>query len=287
MILFRHSKDLHSYLSRIRISKDPIGFVPTMGALHKGHLSLIDKCKSQAKVTVCSIFVNPIQFNNPDDFKRYPVTIEKDIELLEEKDCDILFLPDEKEIYPDSASKNKYFNLGYLETILEGKYRPGHFQGVCLIVEKLLNIINPDQLFIGQKDFQQCLVIKRLIEIDHFQNDLVIVPTLREENGLAMSSRNSRLSFSERNLASELYRSLEFIKDNLTIQNFNDLKNDRISYLENLGFKVDYLELANMNDLKLTGKFEKNKSNICLVAAYLNDVRLIDNLIINTKEKTV
>lgn len=281
MILFKHSKDLHSYLDRIRISKNPVGFVPTMGALHKGHLSLIDQCKSQAKVTVCSIFVNPTQFNNPDDFKKYPVTIEKDIQLLEEHGCDILFLPDEKEMYPDAASKDKYFDLGYLETILEGKFRPGHFQGVCLIVEKLLNIINPDKLFIGQKDFQQCLVIKKLIEIDRLKTEIVIAPILREENGLAMSSRNTRLSSAERILASELYHSLQFIKNHLTNSNFNELRNEKISYLENLGFKVDYLELANTKNLRLTDKFEKNKSNICLIAAYLNDVRLIDNLIIN------
>jgi pantoate--beta-alanine ligase len=281
MILFKHSKDLHSYLDRIRISKNPVGFVPTMGALHKGHLSLIDQCKSQAKVTVCSIFVNPTQFNNPDDFKKYPVTIEKDIQLLEEHGCDILFLPDEKEMYPDAASKDKYFDLGYLETILEGKFRPGHFQGVCLIVEKLLTIINPDKLFIGQKDFQQCLVIKKLIEIDRLKTEVVIAPILREENGLAMSSRNTRLSSAERNLASELYHSLQFIKNHLTNSNFNELRNEKISYLENLGFKVDYLELANTKNLRLTDKFEKNKSNICLIAAYLNDVRLIDNLIIN------
>jgi pantoate--beta-alanine ligase len=281
MILFKHSKDLHSYLDRIRISKNPVGFVPTMGALHKGHLSLIDQCKSQAKVTVCSIFVNPTQFNNPDDFKKYPVTIEKDIQLLEEHGCDILFLPDEKEMYPDAASRDKYFDLGYLETILEGKFRPGHFQGVCLIVEKLLTIINPDKLFIGQKDFQQCLVIKKLIEIDRLKTEVVIAPILREENGLAMSSRNTRLSSAERILASELYHSLQFIKNHLTNSNFNELRNEKISYLENLGFKVDYLELANTKNLRLTDKFEKNKSNICLIAAYLNDVRLIDNLIIN------
>ena len=258
-----------------------------MGALHEGHLSLIRKCKKGSKITVASIFVNPTQFNSKEDLKKYPRTLNNDILLLEENDCDILFLPDEKEIYPNEESKKKSFSLGTLESIMEGEFRPGHFQGVCLVVEKLLNIINPDFLFLGQKDYQQCLVIKKLIGLMHKETRVIICPIFREKNGLAMSSRNSRLSFSERNLASELYRSLEFIKDNLTIKNFNDLKNDRISYLENLGFKVDYLELANMNDLKLTGKFEKNKSNICLVAAYLNDVRLIDNLIINTKEKPV
>jgi pantoate--beta-alanine ligase len=165
MIIFKHRAELQEYLHTQAISKDSIGFVPTMGALHAGHLSLLKKCRETCKVAVCSIFVNPTQFNNPGDFKKYPKTIEKDILLLEENGCDVLFFPDEKEIYPDKNSEKKHFDLGYLETILEGKFRPGHFQGVCLVVEKLLNIVEPDFLFLGQKDFQQCMVIRRLIEL--------------------------------------------------------------------------------------------------------------------------
>ena len=281
MIIFKRSKDLHSYLDKIKLSKRTVGFVPTMGALHKGHLSLIEASKNQSNVTVCSIFVNPTQFNNLKDFEKYPVTIEKDIALLEENECDILFLPDEKEIYPDAKSKEKHFDLGNLEKILEGKFRPGHFQGVCLIMDKLLDIVSPDFLFIGQKDFQQCLVIKKLIEEKRISVRVIICPILREENRLAMSSRNTRLSSDEKEIASKLFQSLQSIKQNLSGSNFTLLKQKAISDLEQSGFKVDYLELANKKDLSFTGSENKEETLILLIAAYLNDVRLIDNLIIN------
>jgi pantoate--beta-alanine ligase len=281
MIIFKRSKDLHSYLDKIKLSKKTVGFVPTMGALHPGHLSLVEASKNQTNVTVCSIFVNPTQFNNLKDFEKYPVTIEKDIALLEENDCDILFLPDEKEIYPDAASKEKHFDLGNLEKILEGKFRPGHFQGVCLIMDKLLDIVSPGFLFIGQKDFQQCLVIKKLIEEKEMNVQVIICPILREENWLAMSSRNTRLSTHEKEIASKLFQSLQSIKQDLSESNFTILKEKAIEHLEQSGFKVDYLELANKNDLSFTSGKNKNQALILLIAAYLNDVRLIDNLIIN------
>lgn len=282
MILFKHSKDLQSYLTKVKSEKkSTIGFVPTMGALHAGHLSLIVQCKQQAQLTVCSIFVNPTQFNNPEDFKKYPTTIENDIAILEGSDCDILFLPDVEEIYPDEASKNKHFDLGYLETVLEGKFRPGHFQGVCLVVEKLLNIINPDMLFIGQKDFQQCKVIKKLIDIMQKDIELVVCPTLREENGLAMSSRNLRLSETEKNLASELHQSLSSIKNNIGNAPFSELKRNAIAHLSEMGIKIEYLELANKNLEPITDS-EGSDEEILLIAAFVNEVRLIDNLWINS-----
>jgi pantoate--beta-alanine ligase len=280
MILFKHFQDLHFHLVKQYSSRISLGFVPTMGALHAGHLSLIEQCKKQTELTICSIFVNPVQFNNSDDFKKYPITIEKDISFLEKHGCDILFLPDEKEMYPDPASRDRHFDLGYLETILEGKFRPGHFQGVCLIVEKLLNMINPDYLFIGQKDFQQCLVIKRLIEIMKKEIKVIVCPTLREKNGLAMSSRNLRFHPDEKELASELSQSLQLIKENLTATNFSELKKDAIIHLENAGFKVEYLELAKAKNLELTQVYESSEDHVILVAAYLSDVRLIDNILI-------
>lgn len=281
MIILRHSSDLRSYLRTIRSSSDRIGFVPTMGALHEGHLSLIKESKAHTELTVCSIFVNRTQFNNSDDFDKYPVTIESDIRLLESHGCDILFMPDEKEIYPDAASKEKNFDLGYLETILEGKYRPGHFQGVCLIVEKLLNIAEPNILFLGQKDFQQCLVIKKLIKLMQKNIEVRIVPTQRQADGLAMSSRNLRLNPSERARAPQLYEALRFIKENLSGVAFPVLKNQAIASLENQGFRVDYLELANENDLQIVTEPQQKDNLVILVAAFLNEVRLIDNLLIN------
>jgi pantoate--beta-alanine ligase len=201
--------------------------------------------------------------------------------LLEENGCDVLFFPDEKEIYPDKNSEKKYFDLGYLETILEGKYRPGHFQGVCQVVEKLLNIVQPDFLFLGQKDFQQCMVIRRLIELMQKNIRIIICPILREESGLAMSSRNLRLNLMERQTAAELHQALVSIKNNLDGNNFLSLKNKAIKNLEEKNFKVEYLELAKTNTLKLVSDFKNKQELILLVAAFLNDVRLIDNLLIN------
>ncbi len=281
MIIFRNQLELKKYLQIGTLSKSPIGFVPTMGALHAGHLSLLEKCNEICSISVCSIFVNPTQFNNPEDFKKYPITIEKDILLLEENDCDVLFLPDEKEIYPDGVISKKHFDLGYLEKILEGKYRPGHFQGVCQVVEKLLNIVEPGFLFLGQKDFQQCMVIKRLIELMHKNIQLIICPILREESGLAMSSRNLRLNSAERKTAAELHQALVSINNDLSENNLFALKNKALKILENSGFIVEYLELAKRNTLELVSDFKNKQEFIILVAAFLHEVRLIDNLLIN------
>ncbi len=281
MIIYKHAKDLKKHLRKLKLSDASLGFVPTMGALHQGHLSLLKESKKTAEITVASIFVNPTQFNNAGDFKKYPKTIEQDILFLEESGCDILFFPDEKEIYPDEVSKKKHFDLGYLETILEGEFRPGHFQGVCLVVEKLLKIVDPDFLFMGQKDFQQCKVISRLIELMHANIQLIICPILREESGLAMSSRNLRFNDSERKLAAQLYEVLASIKSNRNNEDFQTLKNKAIIRLENKGFKIEYLELAKKENLELVTDFNNKENLVLLIAVYLNEVRLIDNLLIN------
>jgi pantoate--beta-alanine ligase len=281
MIIFKHIKNLTKDLQRLEVAKKSIGFVPTMGALHEGHLSLLKECNKKAEVTVCSIFVNPTQFNNIEDLKKYPKLVSNDILLLEKNGCDILFLPDEKEIYPNVESKEKYFDIGYLESILEGKFRPGHFQGVSLVIEKLLTIVNPDFLFLGQKDFQQCLVIKRLISLMKKKIKLIICPILREHSGLAMSSRNVRLNSTDKKIASELYQSLISIKNILDSENFLILKDQAIIDLEGKGFKVEYLELAKKNNLKIVSHFKPGEEPIILIAAFLGGVRLIDNVLIN------
>lgn len=281
MILFKHSKDLQSHLNDVKNKNFSTGFVPTMGALHHGHLSLIAESKKQVDLTVCSIFVNPVQFNNREDYEKYPSTIERDILLLEESGCDILFIPSQNEIYPNAVSKNKKFDLGYLENVLEGKFRPGHFQGVCIVVEKLLDIIAPAYLFLGQKDYQQCLVIKKLISDIMKKNTRVIIcPILRERNGLAMSSRNLRLNEQEKELASQLYKSLMYIKKSLLPGNFLQLKSKVILKLEKRGFKVDYLEIANSRNLEIVQGSNEHKNLIILIAAFLNNVRLIDNVLV-------
>ena len=256
MIIFKHSKDLKAYLKKSKSAGISVGFVPTMGALHAGHLSLVSYCKSKTGLTVCSIFINPTQFNNAEDFKKYPVTLEKNISLLEKGGCNVLFIPNEKEMYPDEASKAKKYNIGFLETILEGKFRPGHFQGVCLVVERLLNIVEPGFLFIGQKDFQQCLVLKRLVEIMQKKIEIIICPTLREISGLAMSSRNLRLSDEEKQTAPLMYGALQSIKENIAKTAFPQLQQQAISYLEEKGFKVDYLQLAKTENLEIVTEAE-------------------------------
>jgi len=257
------------------------GFVPTMGALHGGHITLIKKAKAENDLVVCSIFVNPTQFNDPKDFKKYPATIEQDIFLLEKAYCDILFLPSVDEMYPNGVRNDRHFDLGYLETTLEGKFRPGHFQGVCQVVNRLLEIILPDKLYLGQKDFQQCMVLKKMAETNYPTLQIVICPTQREADGLAMSSRNMRLNADERKQAVKISAALEFVKTNIKPGNIKDLILNTIKDLTTNGFEVDYLEIADANTLKIIDHWDGKESVVVLIAAFLNEVRLIDNMIID------
>jgi pantoate--beta-alanine ligase len=285
MILFKQVADIHTYLEKQGKKALQTGFVPTMGALHQGHLSLIKESKKENGTTVCSIFVNPTQFNDPKDFEKYPTTIEQDIYQLETAGCDILFLPGVAEMYPDGTATTKHYELGYLENILEGKYRPGHFQGVCQVVDRLLQIVQPDNLYIGQKDYQQCMVIKKLVDIMGIQTTVHICATLREANGLAMSSRNMRLNDAEREQAAELFKTLTVIKDTIRKEAIADIKANAMLYLSGKGFKPDYIELADATTLEpiidpIAIGWNGQTSVVALIAAFLNEVRLIDNIII-------
>jgi pantoate--beta-alanine ligase len=283
MILFKKKADLRNRLDAWQKKGYKINFVPTMGALHAGHISLIELSKQRDAISVCSIFVNPTQFNDRRDFEKYPATLENDIYLLEKAGCDILFLPPVKEIYPDDASQKVHYGIGYLETVLEGKYRPGHFQGVCMVMHRLLEIVKPNRLYLGQKDFQQLMVIKRLIEIIGMNEliEVIISPTLREKNGLAMSSRNMRLNEEERGKAAIIYRSLEMIKEKLLKKGFAELKNEAKMMIEENGLKVDYFEITDTKDLSLVNEWYAKKKLIALAAATINEVRLIDNMPLN------
>ncbi len=283
MIIFKKTRDLHKWLEAQRLAGISIGFVPTMGALHTGHLSLIESSIKANPVTVCSIFVNPTQFNDPKDFEKYPITIEKDIELLANAGCDILFLPSVKEIYPDELSPSLKYDLGYLERILEGKFRPGHFQGVCMVVHRLLEIVMPDNFYLGQKDYQQCMVIKKLLALIGLSNAILvnICPTLREPDGLAMSSRNVRLNEDERIKATAIFRNLSFIKENLTTGDLKGLKETAFRNLSEAGFNVDYIEIADANDLSIIDDWDGQKKLVALAAAFMKEVRLIDNILLN------
>ncbi|MEX6689733.1 pantoate--beta-alanine ligase [Danxiaibacter flavus] len=282
MILYKTVQDIRSQIKTLKEKNQKIGFVPTMGALHEGHLSLIRQSKQQTDVTVCSVFVNPTQFNDIKDFEKYPVTIEKDIMLLEQEKVDILFLPAVIEIYPNGVNEVKHYELGYLENILEGKYRPGHFQGVCQVVHRLLEIVQPDALFMGQKDYQQCMVIKKLLEIEQINTELIIVPTKREADGLALSSRNMRLSDGAKEEALAIYKTLNHIKNNIQSTSFEELTQNGADFLLNEGFsKVDYVAIADANTLEPVEKYDPGQKLVALIAAFKDPVRLIDNMTLN------
>jgi len=281
MIIFKKGLPLQNRLKQLKNINKKIGFVPTMGALHNGHLALIEQSKSLDTTTVCSIFVNPTQFNDKKDFEKYPVTIENDIYLLEKASTDILFIPAVDEIYPDGLATNFSYDLGYLETMLEGFYRPGHFQGVCRVMHKLLNIVQPDDLFMGQKDYQQCMVIKRLIELYKIPTQLHLVPTRREESGLAMSSRNVRLSDEAKQKASAIFKALGFIKNNISSLSIDQLKEKATAIILDAGFeKIDYIEICDADSLMPLNKFQQTKM-VALAAAFIEGVRLIDNMLLN------
>ncbi|MER3499139.1 MAG: pantoate--beta-alanine ligase [Chitinophagaceae bacterium] len=280
MIIFKKASDLKNYLQNQRQKQVSTGFVPTMGALHEGHLSLIRNSKRENDLSVCSIFVNPTQFNDPSDFEKYPITIEEDIYALETTSCDILFLPDVEEVYPNGTNQVKQYNFGYLDKILEGEFRPGHFQGVCMVVERLLELVQPTRLYLGQKDFQQCMVIKKLAELMQCKAEIKVCPTLREADGLAMSSRNKRLSSEDRAKAVTIYQTLLFLKDNIDKGALSDLKKLATKKLKQNGFRPDYVEIVDPKTLKPLNEWDSRQGAVGLIAAYLNEVRLIDNMVL-------
>ena len=280
MILFKRSVDIYNYLVQQQEQGNAVGFVPTMGALHPGHISLLNYAKAVNPVTVCSIFVNPTQFNDSKDFDKYPSTIDKDIDALEKAGCHVLFLPAVEEIYPNGTSQARQYQLGYLETVLEGKFRPGHFQGVCMVMDRLLSIIPANELYLGQKDYQQCMVIKKLVELQQFPCHINICPTQRETDGLAMSSRNMRLSSQERVRAVKIFETLSYIKANLTPGDLTALKETAMQDLADAGFTPDYVEIANANNLEIIHNWDGKEKTVAVVAAFLGAVRLIDNMLL-------
>jgi pantoate--beta-alanine ligase len=276
MQIFKTKSDLSSYLSSLADSL--IGFVPTMGALHNGHLELLRQAKKQCSVVVCSIFVNPTQFSNKEDFNSYPNTLSDDITKLEKINCDVLYVPDVSDLYTIDE-KTKHFNLNGLDNVMEGKFRKGHFDGVATIIEKFFNVIRPHKAYFGQKDLQQILVVESLTKQLNLSIEIVSVPTIREENGLAMSSRNKLLSPKQIETASMLYKSLKFCKTNKDEFSITDLKTRiKTQFSEQLEVDLEYLEFVDANNLQNISFFQENNNAIC-IAAYLGGVRLIDNII--------
>ncbi|MGI9191167.1 MAG: pantoate--beta-alanine ligase [Chitinophagaceae bacterium] len=276
MLVFKHRDD---YSAWRKAQTRPIAFVPTMGALHAGHISLIEMAKTKAELTVCSIYVNPTQFNNADDFARYPIQLSEDYRQLIDAGTDVLFLPDTQEMYPEGLTQTHVYPIGYLDTVLDGAMRPGHFQGVCRIVHKLLNIIEPHTLLLGRKDYQQCLVIQQLIEQEQLPVDVVFAPTARAEDGLALSSRNQRLSDEARAIAPQLYQVLLRIEGHIQMGiPFEQAQQEALQQLQQLGFTPEYILLAQADNLCLLQDATPDFPMVLLAAAWLDGVRLIDNI---------
>ncbi len=274
---FTTKTQLQQYLSLARAKGIRIGLVPTMGALHAGHLSLIQQAQQQCDIVICSIFVNPTQFNDPSDLEKYPRPIQQDIEKLEAINCDALFAPPVNEIYDNN--EHWHLNIGPLEGLLEGKYRPGHYQGVTQVVYKFFSLINPDAAFFGQKDYQQFLIIKRMVEILGMPVKLVMCPIEREDDGLAMSSRNVHLTATDRQHALVLSKTLFGVKNSFDINNIAALKQQAAKTISSQpGTELDYFEIA--DGATLLPADENSKMIIALVAARVGNTRLIDNIII-------
>ncbi|QMU31009.1 pantoate--beta-alanine ligase [Adhaeribacter radiodurans] len=279
MQVITHLSDIKLLTEKIRATGKTIGFVPTMGALHLGHLELLRTASRNTDVTVCSIFVNPIQFNNAEDYRLYPKTIEKDVALLQENNCDIVFIPEAAEMYEQPALLK--FNFGALEQVMEGFYRPGHFNGVATVVSKLFHLVKPHKAYFGQKDLQQFTIIRQLVRDLNFDLELICHEVVREADGLALSSRNQRLTPAGRQVAPRLYEALQL---------GTQLSEHRIPTVQEIKFKVEmflqlypqitleYFEIVDAETLQPALDFTKSVA-LCL-AAYLDNVRLIDNVIL-------
>ena len=279
MIFSQTISSLKGVLGSQNLQNSKIGFVPTMGALHEGHLSLIRKAKEENDFVVCSIFVNPTQFNNPNDLKAYPRTLETDMKLLAEQDCDLLFFPSVQEMYPDSLKKESAEDYGNFIHVLEGKHRPGHFDGVVTIVNKLFDLVQPNHVYFGQKDYQQCLVVKELIKRNHPTIYFHQCEVVRENDGLAMSSRNIRLNEQERKAALVLSKALFHLQQSWNENHWMDEKQKSIQMIQQEPLlELEYFEVADRFSLQTLDKFQKEA--VCLVAANCGSTRLIDNVLL-------
>jgi pantoate--beta-alanine ligase len=281
MFVFKSIAQLSAHLELRKSEGQEIGFVPTMGALHQGHLSLIQQSLAHQCYTVCSIYVNPTQFNNAQDFEKYPITIEEDVKKLASAGCHVLFLPSTDEMYGADVAAIKS-DYGSLTNNYEGALRPGHFDGVITIVAKLFKAVNPDKVFFGQKDLQQCMVVNRLITKQFPNIYMELVPTVREASGLAMSSRNVRLTEAQRELAVELSKAIFFVRDE-TLKGHNisqALATAAANIQSHKEFKLEYLDLVHMDTMEHAENIEDGERYAVVIACWCAEVRLIDNVLL-------
>ncbi len=280
MQVFYKNKSLQNNLAKIKTGAS-LGFIPTMGALHKGHISLINRAKLENDFIVVSIFVNPTQFDKKQDLLKYPRTLKKDLALLESVDCDFVFVPTVQEIYNDNIAVSQ-FDFDGLEFEMEGKHRSGHFNGVGTIVKKLFEIVEPTKAYFGEKDFQQLQIIKKLVQTNKIPVQIIGCEIYRENDGLAMSSRNTRLTKAQRNEANFLYKTLNKAKEKFITNSINEvIKWVENEFEKNSILELEYFEIANIKTLK-SAKRKSDKSNYrAFIAAFAGDVRLIDNIALN------
>jgi len=282
MLIFNKKSDLSAFLSPLIQQNKSIGFVPTMGALHKGHLSLLEKSLSENEITVMSIFVNPTQFNNTEDLDKYPRTLERDVQIMQELSNNIIvYAPEVEDIYEgNTVSEN--FNYDGLENQMEGKHRPGHFDGVGTIVKRLFEIVQPNKAYFGEKDFQQLQIVKKLVAKHNIPVEVIGCPIHRETNGLAMSSRNERLSETARKNAAIIYRILNAAKDFFQSHSAEEtitlVENEFKKYPE---FQLEYFEIADEATLLPVSKKETDKKYRGFIAIFIENIRLIDNISLN------
>ncbi len=280
MRILRTVKEILAFINQKRIEGiKSVGLVPTMGALHSGHLSLVNKCLQDNDLTVTSIFVNPTQFNNKEDFEKYPITLDQDIKLLTDTGCDVLFLPSQEEMYPNEPLLN--INFGYLDSILEGEFRPGHFSGVGIIVGKLFNIVKPDTAYFGQKDLQQFMVIRQLVTDLSMTVKLIMCDIERDEQGLALSSRNTRLSEhglnTGRALNVLLKNAISSISKNKNLETLDQIIIDFKK--RNPTVNIEYLKVVEANTLLELKQYTDEAPKAICIAAFVEKIRLIDNMI--------
>lgn len=282
MQIIKQRDQLTPLSTRLKAEGAKIGFVPTMGALHQGHISLVETSKKRSNITIVSIFVNPTQFNDPKDLEKYPRPIEQDIQMLEAAGCDILYLPEASDIYGPVTKVTDKFDLAGLDLELEGASRPGHFAGVAQVVKILLEITRPDILFLGQKDFQQCLILTQLINSLKMPVELVMCPIYREPHGLAMSSRNVRLDTQIRQKAGAIYASLQYAAAMVNILTPQEIQQAATAALNTLeGFNVDYFLLLNADNLKPITPETPTTRIVIITAVIVDGVRLLDNMVIS------
>ena len=269
--------ELKASLNEKRESGCSIGFVPTMGALHNGHLSLVKQCKKEIDLCVVSVFVNPTQFNNKSDLKAYPRNLDKDIKLLESADCDFLFAPSEEEMYPEPDMR--VFDFGIIGEVMEGAHRPGHFNGVAQIVSKLFNIVMPDNAYFGEKDYQQISIIREMVKQLNLEVNIVACPIIREDDGLAMSSRNTRLSYEQRQFAPTIARTLKESTTFASTRSVEDVKKQVVAALNNTPhILVEYYEIVDGDTLQPITEWNETENPVGCITVFCGDVRLIDNI---------